>query len=131
MNKAKILIFGLTAIVGLAATRLTAAPQTPGAVPENVKALLVKRCVDCHGGKNPPKGLSLEPARIAAAIDAPSKELPALKIIDAAEPGSSYLLKKVLGAADITDSRMPRRGKPLTAAEIDVLKAWLQGLKKG
>jgi len=95
-------------------------------VPDGVKTLLQKRCTGCHKGKHPPKGLNLEPANVVAILDAPSREVPSLKIIDTNSPGSSYLLKKVRRGKDIAGSGMPPR-KALTAAELQVIEAWLAG----
>jgi hypothetical protein len=97
-------------------------------IPDGVKELLQKRCAGCHKGNHPPKGLNLEPAKVAAILDAPSKEVPALKIIDTNSPGSSYLLKKVRRGKDIAGSGMPPR-KAMTAAELQIIEAWLAGLK--
>ena len=95
-------------------------------IPDGVTGLLQKKCAGCHKGKHPPKGLSLEPENLAAILDAPSKEVPALKIIDTKSPGASYLLKKVRRQSDIAGSGMPPR-KALTAAELQVIEAWLAG----
>jgi len=95
-------------------------------VPDGVKTLFQKRCAVCHKGKHPPKGLNLEPANVVAILDAPSREVPSLKIIDTKSPGSSYLLKKVRRQSDIAGSGMPPR-KALTAAELQVIEAWLVG----
>jgi len=95
-------------------------------IPDGVKELLQKRCAGCHKGNHPPKGLNLEPANIAAILDASSKEVPALKIIDTNSPGSSYLLKKVRRGKDIAGSGMPPR-KALTTAEVQIIETWLAG----
>jgi hypothetical protein len=117
----------LLVIMLAAAARAWAQGQIPG----DVVSLFQKRCTDCHKGKNPPRGLSWEAAKIAAAVDAPSKEMPDLKIIDTASPESSYVLKKVRGEKGIHGSRMPPAGAPaLGAEEIKILETWIQGLKK-
>jgi hypothetical protein len=95
-------------------------------IPDGVKGLFQKRCTGCHKGKHPPKGLNLEPANVVAILDAPSREVPSLKIIDTKSPGSSYLLKKVRRQSDIAGSGMPPP-KALTAAELQVIEAWLVG----
>jgi len=107
-----------------------AAPGSDESLPDNVKTLLGQRCTGCHKGKHPPKGLNLEPDKIQAAIDAPSQEQPSLKIMDSANPESSYLLKKIRGDSDIAGGRMPLRRKALTEAEMDIIKTWLQELIK-
>lgn len=98
-------------------------------VPGDVVSLLHKRCAVCHKGKFPPQGLSWESTKIAAAIDASSREVPDMKIIDTASPESSYMLKKVRGESGIKGTRMPPP-KALRNEEIKVLENWIQGLKK-
>lgn len=117
----------LSVILGLMIVAAVCAWADDG-VPDNVVSLFQKRCAVCHKGKTPPQGLSFEPARIAAVIGAPSKERPDLKIIDPADPGSSYLLKKIQGAAGIKGSRMPPP-RALDPEEIKVLETWILGLK--
>ena len=97
--------------------------------PERVKAILIKSCVICHKGPYPPMGLSWEPDRIAAVVNAPSREIPSLKIIDTGDPEKSYLLKKVRGDAGTIGKPMPPEN-PLTSEEIEALAAWIVSLKK-
>jgi mono/diheme cytochrome c family protein len=97
-------------------------------VPENVKSIVKKNCAGCHKGRTPPKGLNLEPANLAAVIDAPSSEVPGAKIIDSGAPEASYLLKKVRRQKDIAGKPMPP-GKALTAEELRALEDWIAGLK--
>jgi hypothetical protein len=99
-----------------------------GEIPENVRTLIHQRCAGCHKGAFAPKGLKLDPANIAAIIDAPSKEVPSLKIIDMKSPGSSYLLKKVRREKDISGKGMPPP-KSLTAEELQIIETWIAGLK--
>jgi mono/diheme cytochrome c family protein len=129
MKKTAFVLCAVLAFSGLAAALSQAQGQSAKDTPANVIEIIKKHCAGCHWGKSPSKGLNLEPGKIQAAIDAPSKELPALKIIDTATPESSYLLKKVQGGSDIKGGRMPRFGKKLPAADIESLKAWLTGLK--
>jgi len=112
-------ILALAAVLGLGA----------GAdVPERVKSLVQKNCAVCHKGKNPPKGLNLEPANLAAVIDAPSSEAPGAKIIDSRSPEASYLLRKVRRGKDIAGRPMPP-GRALAAEELRALEEWIAGLK--
>ena len=106
-----------------------AGARAQGKIPGNVVSLFQKRCAACHQGKSPAGGLSWEPAKIAAAIDAPSQQMPDLKIIDTASPESSYVLKKVRGESGIKGTRMPPT-EALNAEEIKILETWIQGLKK-
>jgi hypothetical protein len=125
------LVFFLGTLLSVWEGSLAQAPApTISPLPSQVRSLLRQRCTDCHAGENPPRGLNLEPGRIRAAIDAESKERPPLKIIDSANPEASYILKKIRGDADIVGSRMPLSQKALTPAEVEILKAWINGLKK-
>jgi len=129
MKKTAFALCAALALSGLAAALCQAQGQSAKDVPANVLEIIKKHCAGCHWGKSPSKGLNLEPGKIQAAINAPSQELPALKIIDTADPGASYLLKKVQGGSGIKGSRMPRMGKKLPSADIEILKAWLTSLK--
>jgi mono/diheme cytochrome c family protein len=129
MKKVIIFACAVVALAGLATALSQAAKEPDKDIPSNVVEILKKNCTGCHVGQRPPKGLSLIASKIAAAFDAPSAEKPALKLIDTANPESSYLLKKILGASDITGSRMPR-GKHMAEADIEALKAWILSLKK-
>jgi len=114
------------AIIATLTILLASSVLAAGDIPDGVKDLLKKRCTGCHKGKHPPKGLNLEPANLAAILDAPSKEVPALKIIDTKSPGASYLLKKARRGSDIAGSGMPPR-KALTAEELQIIETWLAG----
>jgi hypothetical protein len=116
----------LSALVTICLLALASGAWAAMEIPDGVKGLLQKRCAGCHKGKHPPKGLNLEPANLAAILDAPSKEVPALKIVDTQSPGLSYLLKKVRRQSDIAGKPMPP-SKALTAAELQVIEAWLAG----
>jgi len=119
------------ALLGLASavTALSLAGSQRGRdIPANVLAVFKKNCVRCHTGPKPPKGLSLVPGKIAAVIDAPSAEVPDLRIVDPNAPEASYLLKKVRRETGIAGKPMPP-GKALSADELQVLEAWIAGLK--
>ena len=124
MSRVKKAIPVIVAILLAAAWGVRAAAE----VPDNVKALFGQRCAGCHKGKFPPKGLNLEPAKVDAILDAPSREVPELKIVDTKAPEASYLLKKVRRESGISGRPMPP-GKALAADQLQVLEAWLNGLK--
>jgi hypothetical protein len=128
MRRKAILACGCTVLAGLGAALLAATDKPSVTVPDNVAAVLERRCIECHEGQEAAMGLSLEPAKILKAVNAPSKEIPSLKIIDTTNPESSYLLKKILGAGDITGAKMPRL-RPMSPPDVDILKAWILGLK--
>lgn len=97
-------------------------------VPDSVKTVVQKNCAGCHNGRKPAKGLNLEPANLAAVIDAPSSGAPGAKIVDSGTPEASYLLKKVRREKGIAGRPMPP-GKALSAEELKVLEEWISGLK--
>jgi uncharacterized membrane protein len=97
-------------------------------IPDSVKTVVQKNCAGCHKGRTPAKGLNLEPANLAAIIDAPSSGVPGAKIVDRAAPEASYLLKKVRREKSVAGRPMPP-GKALAAEELRVLEEWIAGLK--
>ena len=127
----------LLTVIGIAAMSSAAAAaagfQNGPGMPDPVRAVFRKACVDCHKGKYPPQGLSLEASSLPAAIlDVPSREQPDLKLVNTGDPAASYLLKKVKGAPDISGKRMPLSPKPaLSAEDLALLEAWIMGLKTG
>jgi len=129
MKKIGLICLAMVVLLGFTAGLVRAATQPQADIPDNVKQLFKNRCVSCHSGRKPPHGLSWEPDKIAAAINAPSTEVVSLKIIDTANPEASYVLKKVVGGKDISGRRMPP-GRHLPAADLETLKAWLSSLKK-
>jgi mono/diheme cytochrome c family protein len=129
MKKAVFLIFAAFIISGLGMALSQATNQPAKEIPANVIEVFKKHCASCHTGQRPPKGLSLIPAKVASAINAPSTEMPELKIIDTSNPESSYLLKKIQGGGDIKGAKMPR-GRHLADADAEILKAWILGFKK-
>jgi len=118
----------LLAISGVSAALSVIGASKGRDIPANVLAVFKKRCVRCHTGPKPPKGLSLIPGRAPSIIDAPSAEVPGLMIIDPNTPEASYLLKKVRREKGIAGKPMPP-GKALPADELQVLETWILGLK--
>ncbi|HDT12859.1 MAG TPA: cytochrome c [Candidatus Aminicenantes bacterium] len=113
----------VTVVSLCAALGFTAAPD----IPEEVKSLVGRRCAGCHKGRFPPKGLNLEPANLAAVLDAPSRDVPEAKLIDIGAPEASYLLKKVRREKGVAGGPMPP-GKALTPEELKALENWILGL---
>jgi mono/diheme cytochrome c family protein len=126
MKRTALTAIALIGFAGIVAALAAGSEDRP--IPDDVQKVFKQHCVRCHTGPKPPKGLSLIPAKIASAIDAPSAEVPALKIVDRSAPEASYLLKKVRREEGIAGKPMPP-GKPLTAEEIQVLETWISGLK--
>ena len=119
-------------ILGIIPTIALALSQNPKGVPDPVKKILLRSCAvaGCHQGAYPAQNLNLDPENIrASAVNAASRENPALKIVDPAEPEKSYLLMKIRGDRGIAGKRMPYGADPLKAADIQAIRDWLISLK--
>lgn len=98
-----------------------AAPSWAAALPVNylrdIKPLLAKHCFSCHGARKQKGNLRLDTA--AAALQGGDSGA-------AIVPGKSQaspLVQSLIGGGDIP--RMPPKGPRLTAAQIALLKAWI------
>jgi hypothetical protein len=81
----------------------------------------------CHSGPSPTGGQNLEAANAYANIvNVTSSERPDLRRIMPGSVDQSYLFKKITGAFDIAGSQMPLAGGPLSAADIDLVRQWIQ-----
>ncbi|MBP1770621.1 MAG: hypothetical protein H6P96_1239 [Candidatus Aminicenantes bacterium] len=81
MKRTAYLSLALLVLAGAGAALVLAPGRGDGDIPADVVSLFKKNCVRCHTGPKPPKGLSLIPAKIASAIEAPSAEVPEAKLI--------------------------------------------------
>jgi mono/diheme cytochrome c family protein len=105
-----------------------AAPESPAASAEpvdytrQIKPILTKHCVNCHGAAKPRGGLRLD---TALAAKAGGKGGPAVL----PGKGASSPLVEALRGEGATD-RMPLNQEPLAQAEIKLIEAWIdQGAK--
>jgi hypothetical protein len=100
------------------AATLHAATPAPISYSREVKPLLARRCFACHGPETGEGGLRLhEHAAALAELDS------GCHAIIPGNTEESVLLARV--ASDDEYERMPPDGKPLTPAEIDVLRRWI------
>jgi mono/diheme cytochrome c family protein len=83
----------------------------------DVKPLLARRCVGCHGPQKQRSGLRLD---TAAAVRKGGNSGPA---VVPGDPAHSRLLQAVKGADGVT--AMPPKGPPLSSGEIALLSAWV------
>ena len=82
------------------------------------------RCVAHHGPDRAEAGLDLSVGRsFAALVNVPSTQV-ALDLVTPNDAENSYLIHKLDGRAGIVGDRMPD-APFLTAAETDVIKAWI------
>jgi len=110
----------------------TVVPSKPD-LPENMTRILKQSCAaaGCHRGKTPAMTLNFEPEKFKdSALNAPSRQIPDLKIVDTLAPEKSYLLMKITGDPQIKGKRMPLRREPLTDEQIQVFRSWVAGLKE-
>jgi hypothetical protein len=79
----------------------------------------------CHSGANPPAGLNLEAANgYTQLVGMASSQDAGLQRVAPGNPGISYLIHKLEGAATISGGQMPPSGA-LPQAEIDVISQWI------
>src|SRR3954451_1013276 len=84
----------------------------------DVKPLLARRCFSCHGPTAREGGLRLDkPDTAVAELDS------GLRAVVPGHGEQSALVERI-SAADDTE-RMPLKGKPLSAKEIETLKQWI------
>jgi methionine-rich copper-binding protein CopC len=62
----------------------------------------------------------------AALVGTPSVEQPAVLRVEAGDPDSSYIIRKLEGDPSISGDRMPFGGPYLSQATIDTIKQWIQ-----
>ncbi|MEW5899920.1 MAG: DUF5777 family beta-barrel protein, partial [Acidobacteriota bacterium] len=132
--KGKIRGVGLLAflLVFSAAAFGFAEEKAQASLPGNIKNIIKKNCSisGCHKGKQPAANLNFEPDKfVASVVDVPSSEVPALKIVDTAEPEKSYLLAKIKGEPGIVGKRMPADRDPLTEGQIGQVETWIRSLR--
>ncbi len=92
---------------------------------DDVKPILNKKCISCHGGVKKQGGFSLlfhEEALAATESGKPA--------IIPGDPDNSEMIKRL--TAHDPEERMPYKADPLTDEEIDILRRWVkQGAKWG
>lgn len=83
------------------------------------------KCIDCHGGI---ATLDLTTGTDWAndLIGVNSSQQPAMKLVDPGNANNSYLIKKLEGTG--SGGRMPQGGPFLSVAQINQVKAWINGM---
>lgn len=136
MNPTKLALAALAATFSLAAAVSAADAKLPPPATKtgvtyaaDIKPIFETSCVKCHSGKKPKAHLRLDSL---AGVLKGSKEG---KVVKPGDSAGSYLVKAVAHVTKDHDSWMPplknRAGiKPLTPAEIGLIRAWIdQGAK--
>jgi hypothetical protein len=90
-------------------------------------------CTKCHQGASAPFGLQLDATHsYALLVGVASAEQPSVLRVEAGDPDSSYIVRKLEGAAGISGQQMPLGGPYLPQATIDVIRQWIMnGAQKG
>lgn len=100
---------------------LAIGPQ-PAPSDAQVKELLEQHCTGCHGAGDD-LDLSKPPASLLEA-----KASGGQPMVVAGDPSKSYLWTKMVGGAGMEGEQMPMGGDPLSAAELEPVKAWIMAL---
>ena len=82
----------------------------------------------CHGGMRPSENLDLSTASIAfsALVNVRTGQCGGSKFrVVPGDPAASYLVAKLTGVGMCSGSVMPKAGSELSAAQIDVVRAWI------
>jgi hypothetical protein len=83
-------------------------------------------CTKCHIGASAPEGLQLDSAHsYALLVGVASAEQPSVKRVEAGDPDSSYIIRKLQGSPGISGERMPFGGPYLPQSTIDVIRQWI------
>ena len=131
----KTLTLSFTICASLALASTATAADKKGAIPpasdkkgvtydKDIKAIFEKNCFKCHGAEKQKGKLRLD--TLAAALKGGENG----KAINAGKSADSPLVKAV--ARVVEDDAMPPadKGKPLSAAEVGLIRAWIdQGAK--
>ncbi len=87
----------------------------------DVKPLFERHCVECHGAAKSKADLRLDLRERAFAGSYGGTE----KVIVPGKAAESSLYTRLL--VDDEDERMPHKAEPLAAAEIDLIRRWIEG----
>ena len=107
------------------ASGLTTGAEAPVSYGSEVRPILVKNCLVCHGFDPSTReaGLQLDTFEMATA----QRPRGGAAIVPG-DPDHSLVIERVL--ATDADERMPLKGEPLSAKEVDTLRRWIaQGAK--
>ena len=130
-------VVGIIAVLAVSACGELTSPTDPvGGPPPDPTATFTRvqneiftptcAVVGCHGAIGTQQGLLLaQGSAYQSIVDVPSTEMPALRRIRPGDPANSYLFRKVTGAG-ITGDRMPLGGPPLSDANIDLIRSWIE-----
>ena len=115
-------VVAFAVVVCAFASTVTATPPQPVLTFKDIKPILDKRCVSCHGDSYPSSQLKL------TSYEGVMKGGKKGKAVVAGNSASSLLMKMIKGTIQ---PRMPMDQKPLSQAEMEKISKWIsQGAKK-
>jgi phospholipase C len=92
-----------------------------------VQAILNTNCTVCHSGTAPPQGLDW--TNVRAQIGVPANECTGKMRINSGHSNVSYVIDKIMGAAQdggcFSGARMPRGAAALSATDIATFASWI------
>ncbi|MDQ3037277.1 MAG: hypothetical protein M3Y87_33090 [Myxococcota bacterium] len=98
---------------------------------DGVPAVFAAKCAGsgCHGATSPALALDLVSDGVAERVlDVPAVGCASRLLVDSADPSASFLLEKVTETAPECGGRMPLLADPLTSAEQEEIRTWIEGL---
>ena len=109
-------VSALTLICLLPVPQHAAAAEGAVDFAKDIQPIFLNRCIECHGPEKQKGKLRL---------DIKSEAFKEETVIVAGKPDESELYARVILPAD-HDDIMPAKGEPLTKAQIDLLKVWIE-----
>jgi Bacterial Ig-like domain len=83
-------------------------------------------CTKCHIGASAPEGLQLDASHsYSLLVGVASAEQSNVLRVEPGDPDSSYIIRKLQGAAGISGGQMPLGGPYLPQSTIDVIRQWI------
>ena len=111
-------------------SRSWAQPQPSDFAP--VQEVFDSRCIRCHSGHTPPRGLDLTSGRSRTPIvGRPSSQLPSMNLVEPGDPQRSYLFLKITDAhlgVGGSGRRCPIGQPPLPPREVEAVRVWIRAL---
>ncbi len=122
-NKIFLIFFALTVLIGTGCFLMGSDKQIDFSA--DVKPIINKKCITCHGGVRAKSGFSL-----LFHDEALAKAKSGKPAIIPGDPDASELIRRI--SINDPDERMPYKHPPLSKQEIDIFRRWIkQGAKWG
>jgi hypothetical protein len=83
-------------------------------------------CTNCHVGSFPSEGLNLTAGQaFNNLVNVASRQRPNFRRVLPGNANDSYIVMKLTGDTRITGARMPFGGRPLSEANINLIRQWI------